>query len=136
MIRKAGISKSRNRHQYYTLVTIILLSVHLNHPNRLPSYVMLGDIRLAEPFSPKRMIVKISQITNHPFYRKPRKYNDIALIRLGSKVKFSRAIRPACLPQPKLRQENQRSFSTTGWGEVSYGRHRNCKLQSTGLSDE
>ncbi|CAG9790630.1 unnamed protein product [Diatraea saccharalis] len=59
--------------------------------------------------------VPIRHIHNHPEYKPPVKYNDIALLELASDVEFEDAIRPACLwTQPDF--GNNHNGIATGWG--------------------
>lgn len=52
----------------------------------------------------------------HPEYRQPRRYNDIALLRLRLRVPFSRRIRPACLPNSDVRVSFGTKMVVAGWG--------------------
>lgn len=93
----------------------------------LPTKVLLGDKHLEklDSFSSQRRVeTSVEEIFVHPDYKRPIKYNDIGLIKLDRKVKFSRMIYPACLPQPDDRPETISEFLTAGWGRLEYfGRH-------------
>lgn len=63
--------------------------------------------------------VPVAEIFPHEGY-KPR-VNDIALIKLKHKVKYSKFIRPICLPlTPVLRAKNfvDEKLTATGWGKT------------------
>lgn len=57
--------------------------------------VQLGDIYVNGPLTQN---FGIRNIIPHPNYRRNINYHDIALIELDKTVKFSRYIKPACLP--------------------------------------
>ncbi|CAF4828502.1 unnamed protein product [Pieris macdunnoughi] len=70
----------------------------------------------------KPIDVIIKNIIRHPRYRPPRKYFDIALLELDSKVKFSLQVHPACLwTKPSTRELGTRSI-LTGWGLTEHGK--------------
>lgn len=84
-----------------------------------PVKVRLGDLNLlktddlADPID-----VDVEKIIVHPDYRRKKKYNDIALVKLKESVGFSKAIRPACLWTEKIIPD--RKVFATGWGTTSY----------------
>ena len=89
--------------------------------------MLLGDIRKdllenRKAGGSKRVVLKIAEYIIHPGYKKPSSYNDIALVRLERKVTLSRAVLPACLPQPQYRLENKQNMTTLGWGLLGTGR--------------
>jgi len=99
-----------------------------------PSYALLGDIRQSSRLSPGRIIVKIEEYIKHPEYKKPLRYNDIGLLRLETKVKLSRSVLPACLPQPNGRMELKTGVSTTGWGALGTADNPSDILQVVNLT--
>ncbi|KAJ0174988.1 hypothetical protein K1T71_009129 [Dendrolimus kikuchii] len=59
--------------------------------------------------------VSISEIIVHPNYKSPKKYYDIALIKLEKYVVFNNLAQPACLwTKPDLKELG--SATVTGWG--------------------
>ncbi|KAF4517001.1 hypothetical protein B566_EDAN009674 [Ephemera danica] len=62
--------------------------------------------------------VPVTQVILHPEFRPPKKYHDIALIRLSYKVGLSPHIRPACLPQESTKTGSK--AVATGWGRILY----------------
>lgn len=69
---------------------------------------------LAEP-----MTYEIVERINHPGYREPSLYNDIALFRLNKDVNFTEFIRPICLQTDYAVSE--RTAIATGWGRLETG---------------
>lgn len=67
----------------------------------------------------------IEDIITHPAYdaRDVNRYNDIALIRLRGRVKFSDFVAPICLPQPTFRA----SVANDNVYVSGFGRTLNCK---------
>lgn len=63
----------------------------------------------------------IASIKVHERYRRPARYNDIALLRLASKVEFTQFIRPACL-WSKTQLDTTKSIAT-GWGKTGIGKN-------------
>ncbi|KAL4703495.1 hypothetical protein ACJJTC_011297 [Scirpophaga incertulas] len=78
--------------------------------------------------------VPIKQIHNHPDYKPPSRYNDIALIELASPVAFSGPIRPACLWSRNDYAHHTKALAT-GWGVVDTETRESSKeLQKVSLS--
>ncbi|XP_054259712.1 venom protease-like isoform X2 [Macrosteles quadrilineatus] len=107
----------------------ILTAAHCVHHttirNRKPPLfvkkVRLGDLDLdpnvVDGANP--MDFDVEKVTWHEGYSNARKENDIALIKLKNKVKFTGLMRPICLPPPQF-QDNLfvGSFPTiAGWGK-------------------
>ncbi|CAG9791053.1 unnamed protein product [Diatraea saccharalis] len=61
---------------------------------------------------------KILRIFNHPDYKPPKKYNDIAIIELQEEVLFTKFIQPACLHSGAEIGRVGQKASMTGWGVV------------------
>lgn len=60
----------------------------------------------------------VAELTAHPNYKRPSKYNDIALIKLDKPVDFTPFVRPACLDtQPTI--SNKKAIAI-GFGKVNY----------------
>ncbi|KAL0269884.1 UNVERIFIED_CONTAM: hypothetical protein PYX00_007471 [Menopon gallinae] len=98
-----------------------------------PVRVRLGDYNLHstnDGATPEDY--SISEIINHPDYKPPAKYHDIALLKLGRRVNIRKNIRPACLhtksglPEPKV--------IAIGWGRVQRDEEPSNTLLKVGLS--
>lgn len=82
-----------------------------------PVLVRLGEHDQNDDNEAVHVDVSIEKLTPHDKYRQQSKYYDIGLIKLNRTIKFSAAIRPACLPD----EEYPIEFATaTGWGYVAY----------------
>jgi len=89
-----------------------------------PVVALLGDVNLEynkEYGTRQRIIVRIGAIHIHPQYDPPLKYHDIALIQLQWPVTISKYIRPACLPNPEKRLDQDEYIQATGWGLLGFG---------------
>lgn len=62
--------------------------------------------------------VNIVERIKHPDYKSQSKYNDIALLRLESQIKFNKYVRPACLPTSY--NPITTNAIATGWGVTEY----------------
>lgn len=99
----------------------ILTAAHctFNHERESPDVVRLGDLNLITDDDEKEtQQYEVASIIRHPDYR-PR-YNDIALIKIKTKVNVTKFVIPACLwPKhdipPKIRLE------ACGFGQTEYG---------------
>lgn len=60
----------------------------------------------------------ISNYTIHPKYSRRTKYNDIALLKLSSRVASTDYMHPACLYN---RDDDPMALIVTGWGYTSVG---------------
>ncbi|CAF0919612.1 unnamed protein product [Brachionus calyciflorus] len=61
-----------------------------------------------------------SKIYMHPDYFPTVIYNDIALIKLTKKIKFSKKVKPICLPKTgKLDEIENKKVVATGWGKTN-----------------
>lgn len=79
----------------------------------------LGTTRLSSRNDGATQVIDIAERIKHPGYRPPSKYNDIALLRLKTRARFTAYVRPACINvQPEL--ENQKAIAI-GFGKTSYG---------------
>ena len=64
-------------------------------------------------------VYEIIERIEHPEYRPPRLYNDIALYKLDRSVSFNAFIRPCCLSYNP--EENYKVAIVTGWGHTEWG---------------
>ena len=65
-------------------------------------------------------LFKVQSWINHPGYNtavRPNFDNDFAIIKLSTHIQFSSTIRPVCLPQVNVVQENVEAVAT-GWGRL------------------
>lgn len=67
----------------------------------------------------KNCYVFIQQIIQHPEYKASTKKNDIALIRVSERIKFTDNIRPACLQTDLNDVLPDVGLYVTGWGSTS-----------------
>lgn len=81
--------------------------------------VLLGAVNLIEP-GPMAQTYHVKRWVQHPGYSTATVYNDIALIELDKRVKFSDTIQPACLYTKSDIPNN--GLEVTGWGVTSSSR--------------
>ncbi|CAL4094208.1 unnamed protein product, partial [Meganyctiphanes norvegica] len=62
----------------------------------------------------------VQDITVHPDYRLPERYNDLAIITLKQKMEFSNSLQPYCLPNDVLDHQGH-VFTISGWGTIHQG---------------
>ncbi|CAL8074531.1 unnamed protein product [Orchesella dallaii] len=98
-----------------------------------PKIVLLGDRKLSVRQDPTRIEKKVLEMYVHPEYKSPLQYNDIAIIKLESEVPISRAVLPACLPDPVDRLDRTLSVEVSGWGQTGAFDGPSDVLQSTFL---
>jgi hypothetical protein len=67
---------------------------------------------------PNAQIITVSAITSHPQYKSSEKYNDIALIKLKSPIRFDEYVRPACLATVS---KSRSKMIAIGFGKTQYG---------------
>lgn len=60
----------------------------------------------------------VADVFMHPGYKSASHYFDIAVVKLAEPVRFTLAIRPACLWPNKV--VNATSAVATGWGQVEF----------------
>ncbi|XP_054280169.1 uncharacterized protein LOC128998178 [Macrosteles quadrilineatus] len=75
-------------------------------------------------FSPQEQTRRVSHVVLHNLYDMYDMQNDLALLRLGSKLKYNRWVRPICLPQEDLSQYGPPPGSlctAVGWGATKEG---------------
>lgn len=100
----------------------VLTAAHCTHSLLgAPVRVRLGDLNLQNNNDGARPVeFLVDETIVHPDYIKTSKYNDIALLRLDSKVKLNNQIRPACLYNNDNINYSQK-VTATGWGSINYG---------------
>ncbi|KAG6450626.1 hypothetical protein O3G_MSEX006696 [Manduca sexta] len=92
--------------------------------------VMVGytDISTSDDSEP------LSKIMPHPEYRCSRKSNDVALLKTIRQLRWSRELRPACLPQPSSNDFSGIEATVAGWGFTNEDRDKGSRpniLQKT-----
>ncbi|XP_037036527.1 serine protease snake-like [Bradysia coprophila] len=94
----------------------VLTAAHCLKPKYGPiSHVRLGEHDQSNPNESAHIDVEVSELFRHPDYRTRYHYNDIALIKLNHSVRFTDAIRPACLPEEPI-SVGSINVTATGWG--------------------
>ncbi|KRT80826.1 Trypsin, partial [Oryctes borbonicus] len=94
--------------------------------------VRLGDLDLkSEEDNAQPQQFTVSQMIAHPQYKSDSDYNDIALLKLDSAVKYTSFVRPACLESSSDLQG--RKFIATGWGSVEFAGANSDTLQKVDL---
>ncbi|KAF2899036.1 hypothetical protein ILUMI_07139 [Ignelater luminosus] len=73
----------------------------------------------------------------HPFYNKKNRNNNIALLLLQKKIKYSAFVRPICLPPSDFPQLSQRSeVVVSGWSTSENGLLSDVKMQTKFFVEE
>ncbi|XP_023555525.1 prostasin [Octodon degus] len=80
--------------------------------------VRLGAHQL-DSFTEGNEIRDVAQVISYPTYREEGSEGDIALVRLGRPITFSRFIKPICLPAANASFPNGLKCTVTGWGHVA-----------------
>ncbi|KAJ8718655.1 hypothetical protein PYW08_002892 [Mythimna loreyi] len=99
----------------------------------VPQIVRLGDKNIIDVYTNGFLPIdaRIIKIIVHPKYRPPKKYYDIALMRLEKDVTFSKYVQPACLWTRYNISDLGREATLTGWGVVeTTGRTTSPELQA------
>ncbi|XP_050033995.2 uncharacterized protein [Dermacentor andersoni] len=75
----------------------------------------------------------VSRIRQHPEFRKDTYQNDIALLRMSRRVRFSENIRPICLPKSPDESFLGKLATVVGWGTLSFGGPSSSILRQVSL---
>ncbi|XP_064471734.1 uncharacterized protein LOC135385992 [Ornithodoros turicata] len=75
----------------------------------------------------------VSRIRQHPDFKKDTYHNDIALLRLSRRVRFTEHIRPICLPKSPDETFFGKSGTVVGWGTLSFGGPSSAILREVSL---
>ncbi|KAF9405012.1 hypothetical protein HW555_014054, partial [Spodoptera exigua] len=96
----------------------ILTAAHCSSTRLLGSiqYAALGLLRRTDP-KENWKIYKIKRIINHPEYKPPSKYNDIALLETENEIAFGQDLLPACL---HTGADYIRFAEASGWGRLGH----------------
>ena len=79
-------------------------------------------------------MITLSAIYVHPRYNRKTTDNDIALLKLSRPVKFTKYIRPACVPSSSFRVRSGANAFVSGWGATSEGGSTSAILQVAKVS--
>lgn len=79
--------------------------------------------------APSHIDVPISQQIIHENFNQ-NNHNDIALLKLDQEVKFSKFIRPICLPMSQNFNTDNLNFIVTGFGKTESGQSAQIKLKT------
>lgn len=63
-------------------------------------------------------LLDIDSIITHPQYKNNEKYNDIALIKLKTSIRFDEHVRPACV---NIEPQQWTKAIAIGFGKTQYG---------------
>ncbi|CAH1153437.1 unnamed protein product [Phaedon cochleariae] len=98
----------------------------------VPTKVRLGELDLSsDNDGSQHMDYRVSSIIVYPDYNWPQVYNDIALLRLQTRVVFTRFIRPACLANSRFLKTGKPL--ATGWGKTGFNDPYSDKLLKVSL---
>lgn len=78
--------------------------------------------------------IPISDIIYHPKYKRSTQYNDVAILRLKTKIQVSKTTKPICLQTKSLRSLKitpRTSLIVIGWGATSFDAENSVKLRKT-----
>ncbi|XP_017781183.1 PREDICTED: serine protease snake-like [Nicrophorus vespilloides] len=81
-------------------------------------YVRLGALNISDSVSKTFEDFQVLRVHRHPLYKRPSKYNDIALLELDRLVKTTLYIQPACLNINIT--DSPHNLIATGWGLLSF----------------
>uniref|UniRef100_A0A1B6LJF7 Peptidase S1 domain-containing protein n=1 Tax=Graphocephala atropunctata TaxID=36148 RepID=A0A1B6LJF7_9HEMI len=116
----------------------ILSAAHCSQSSKgVPKWARLGDFNVKSTMDDSAGLAQseeyeIIERINHPQYRSPSVYNDIALYKLGKTVQFNEYIRPICL-QTEHQFPNTYAIAT-GWGRTEWGGKGSDILQKANLT--
>jgi secreted trypsin-like serine protease len=77
----------------------------------------MGIINLDDN-GPQAQTIDVSFIKSHPQYKSNEKYNDIALVKLKTTIRFDEHVRPACIA---TEVKSRSKMIAIGFGKTKYG---------------
>lgn len=90
--------------------------------------VRLGEYNTTDTENTDRIDFNVATIYQHPNYSSCYGYDDIALVKLDQPVTFTKAIRPACLPEERISNDIVNA-TATGWGLTESGPYSNILMK-------
>ena len=86
-----------------------------------PQVVRLGALNLTSTSAGDPQEYLIEEVVQHPQYRHPLVYHDLALLRLDRRVRFSEHVKPFCLYDGRRSLVGEVSH-VSGWGATEFGK--------------
>ena len=81
------------------------------------NYFVVAGIVDVQDFSSNRQKAVVKNVIIHKDYNNDPLYNDVAIIKLKTPLKFDENVQPACLPDPDLIPEETGNIGfVSGWG--------------------
>lgn len=113
----------------------VLTAAHCvsNIYERVPIEVRLGNESIDSNATNVQRI-PISDIISHPKYKRSASYNDVAILKLKTKVLLSSMVQPVCLQTQSLNpltMTPKMSLIVIGWGGTDFGESSSTKLMKT-----
>ncbi|XP_034173601.2 venom protease isoform X1 [Osmia lignaria lignaria] len=113
----------------------VLTAAHcVNNVNeKVPVEIRLGNEDIKSSASNVQRI-PISDIISHPEYKRSMNYNDVAILKLKTRVQLSNTVKPICLETRSLNSMSITSRTplvVIGWGATSFHTENSVKLMRT-----
>ncbi|KAF3698439.1 Transmembrane protease serine 9 [Channa argus] len=99
----------------------VLTSAHCFLSNDTTWALAILGLQSEMSFAPTVMVLKVTQIINHPNYVARTGENDISLLKLSSPVTFTNYVLPVCLAASDSTYHSGTSTWVTGWGLIGIG---------------
>jgi len=97
--------------------TVVLTAAHCFPDNTDPTqhYIKLGDLTVGKKDRGEKSMA-IKRIIKHPMYDEETYMHDIAIVVLKKKTKFTKNLKPACIPERNVLPS---SCYISGWGATA-----------------
>ncbi|KFB41562.1 AGAP004855-PA-like protein [Anopheles sinensis] len=107
-------------HCIKTKSSVKLVAVRLGEHDKNTANDCIDFIDGTKHCAPEAYDVDIEEIIIYDQYNRPNRFqNDIALIRMAQKIKYSESVRPICLPvDERVRHQQLFKYVITGWGKT------------------
>lgn len=99
--------------EYWVLTAAHCVKSYENTPQAIKLFI--GDWDLGTVNDGPSITASVSRVNVHPLYSKPALQNDIAVLRLSSRLNYNERIRPICLPTSDMNVQDQLA-TVSGWG--------------------